>query len=92
MKNIIKGIITILIITTVFAIGGYYDAHYSKKDCIILSVAKNKIAIQDPQGHIWHYETSGFSKGERVTMKMHSNYTDGYIKDDIILAVVKCDC
>ena len=92
MRTIIKGITIISFIVALFAIGGYYDTHYTKKDCTILSATETGIIIQDLQGHTWYYEAGGFHRGEHVTMKMHSNNTDGYVEDDIILAVVKCDC
>lgn len=81
-----------LLFIVLFGIVGYYSSQYTKTNCIVLQTTETGVIIEDLQGHIWHYEAGGFYKGEHVTMKMHSNNTDGYIEDDVILAVVKCDC
>lgn len=92
MKTIIKRISVVLLFIVLFGTVSYYSSQYTKTNCTVLQATETGAIIEDLQGHIWYYETGGFHKGERVTMKMHSNYTDGYIEDDIILAVVKRDC
>lgn len=83
MKIIIIGMLAIGFI----AGAGHYDTHYTKKDCEVIAVTETEIVIEDPQKHIWKYETKDFSKGDIVTLKMYTNNTEGYIEDDVIIKV-----
>lgn len=88
-KKLFKGAIITGMLVNLISIGGYYDTHYTKKDCKVIATAGNTVIIEDPQGHIWHYEGTGFSQNETLTLKMHTNYTDNFIDDDVIETIKK---
>lgn len=88
-KELFKGAIITGVLISLISIGGYYDTHYTKKDCKVIAASRTGAMIEDPQGHLWYYEGEGFSQNEILTLKMHTNYTDNFIDDDVIEKIEK---
>ena len=96
-KNIIKEkiilILQFIIVVTVFFSGlsicGYIETHYNREGKVIQIEKNNLVIVKDNGGHIWAFEGTNFNIGDNVVMKMHNNYTDSVITDDIIVNVLK---
>lgn len=85
MKNLISKFIGVTIILILFTIVGTYETHYNRQG-IITEKDNNVITIEDTIGNLWEYETnsSEFSIGKKVELKMYNNGTDTNIYDDKI--------
>lgn len=94
--NKIKEIITITIITMMIIITliiiNVIDTHYMREGQIdYLDKCNDIIYVLDNTDNVWSFEgnTECYTIGERVTMRMHTNYTDDKITDDRIEKVFK---
>ena len=88
MKKTIVGFIlmtTILIIAP--SITGYIETHYTREAKVTEVTGKN-IIVEDTTNNVWSFEGSGFTVGDKVTLKMDNSCTDS-IYDDIIVKVEK---
>ena len=85
MKNLISKFIGVTIILILFIIVGTYETHYNRQGTIT-EKDNNVITIEDTTGNLWEYETnsSDFSIGKKVELKMYNNGTDTNIYDDKI--------
>ena len=85
MKNLISKFIGVIIILILFTIVGKYETHYNRQGTIT-EKKNNIITIEDTAGNLWEYETnsSDFSIGKKVELKMYNNGTDINIYDDKI--------
>lgn len=83
MKNNILFAIVILIIGVIC----WAEPRYQRKDCVVVEVEQDLVVVQDQCGYEWEYYTDDTIKvGERVDLKMHTNFTDT-ITDDIVIGV-----
>ncbi len=96
--NKIKEMITITMITMMiiitFIIINVIDTHYMREGQIdYLDECNDIIYVLDDTDNVWTFEgdTECYTIGERVTMRMHTNYTDNKITDDRIEKVFKED-
>lgn len=88
MKKTIVGFIlmtTILIIAP--SIIGYIETHYTR-EAKVTEVAGENIIVEDNTNNVWSFEGSGFTVGDKVTLKMDNSCTDS-IYDDVIVKVEK---
>lgn len=88
-----KKIAVAIIIGALLALGiysfGWYDTHYTRKDCVVVSYTENTVTFEDEQGHLWEAYTQGLEYGDKVDLVMFTNYTDNTIKDDVIKKIKK---
>lgn len=88
-----KKIIIAIIIGALLALGIYsfywYDTHYTRKNCIVVSCTENTVVFEDEQGHLWEAYTQGLKVGDKADLTMFTNHTDNTIKDDVITKIKK---
>ena len=81
-----------IILTFLAIVGGcgYYESHYTRKDCVVVSVEEQVVYVEDKGGHLWSYEVEGEAPcvGSTVDLHMYTNNTDSYIYDDEVVKVV----
>jgi uncharacterized protein YeeX (DUF496 family) len=78
--------LTIAILLIVLCVStNYVDTHY-KREGKIVDISNNEITILDTTNNTWIWidETNSYTKGQKIIMSMHNNYTDENIYDDII--------
>ena len=69
----------------------YYEHNYTRKDCEIVSVENGVVRFEDKCGMFWDWEIEPneyFEIGDKVDLKMHDNFTSGYVCDDEITKIV----
>lgn len=87
MEKIIFGFVaTIMLLIIIPLTMGSIETTYTRKGKVI-EVHNTIIIIEDTTGNEWVYETTGFSVGDNVKMKMFNNYTDNTILDDVITSI-----
>ena len=88
----VKKVLIGLVILVGFAGASYYEHNYTRDNCETILTTKSGITVfRDKTGHHWEYETTDYKVGEKVHLKMHDNYTNAYIGDDIIKEIVKAN-
>ena len=88
MKKTIVGFIlmtTILIIAP--SITGYIETYYTR-EAKVTEVTGENVIVKDNTNNVWSFEGSGFTVGDKVTLKMDNSCTDS-IYDDVIVKVEK---
>lgn len=68
----------------------YVEAHYTRKDCVVVQTEGQLVHAEDSVGYVWCYEVEGDvpSVGTVVDLHMYTNNTDSYIYDDEVVNVV----
>lgn len=91
-KNLVKTTFQALFIFSIFfiapGIAGNIETHYNRIG-IVTATDNMRVVVEDSTGNIWEFEGDDFAKGDKVIMKMFTNYTDDNIHDDEIEAVQK---
>lgn len=89
MKNIIIGIISIIVIVLLIGKIGYAETHYSIFGEVI-SIDNNEMLICDEEGEVWMYDiVNNLTIGDKVKLVMWNNTTDLDIYDDEIKEIIK---
>ena len=83
MKTIIIAVIAALII------GGHCEHNYTRKDCKVTQYNDGWATVQDKSGNHWDIYADNIEVGQKVNLKMHTNYTPNDCEDDIIKGVVR---
>lgn len=86
MKNLC--IIVIMIIA--FVSIGYSMNYYTRYDCVVYSIEDNIITVEDNGGQLWSFiaeDNHHYKQFDKVDLKMHNNYTEGNVQDDIVIGV-----
>jgi hypothetical protein len=86
-----KKIIVIGLILGAYCAAGWYESHYTRKDCVAIQVSPTGAILEDKCGFTWYVEEEGFEVGDIADIKMHNNFTHDCIDDDEILKVVRAD-
>lgn len=84
MKKILIGILLVAMVMAV----GYYDTHYTRKDCIVIQHCDGIATIEDTKGWTWDYMDSDLKVGDKVDAKMYTNRTPDTIDDDEVIGIV----
>lgn len=65
------------------------ETHYTRKDCIVVSIVDTIVTVEDKCGYVWTVEGNNekLQEGETVNLKMSTNGTTEDITDDIILKI-----
>lgn len=79
-----------IILTFLAIVGGcgYYESHYTRKDCVVVEVQQRLITVEDQGGHQWCYymDSEDYAEvpsvGTLVDLHMYTAHTDWYIEDD----------
>lgn len=85
LKSILLG--TVIFLLILFC--AYTDTHYKRTGWIQTTGIKNEFEFVDTRGNVWRFSDYDLiiPSGTPIeaTVKMHTNNTTDYIKDDIIL-------
>lgn len=84
----IKKIITITMIISMFAIVTHYEHNYTLKDCMVTEATTEGCMIVDNKGEGWYIEGKGYEVGQVVDLKLYDNNTENTNLDDIVKKVV----
>ena len=64
-------------------IAGYFEHHYTRQ-AEVIEVCDDIVLVEDTCGFEWEFYGDGFEVGQKVEMKMHTNFTHNTIFDDKI--------
>lgn len=78
-----KGITLALTLTLLLSIFSCVDKTYYREG-VVDKVEGLSVCVVDTTGEEWWYDDCYATKGDKVILKMDTNGTDEYIKDDII--------
>lgn len=86
-----KKILVVGLLVAGFVGCNWYEAHYTREECTVVSTDNGGIMFKDECGNKWFIEgeSRGFKTGDKADLKMHTNFTTNDIKDDVILKVVR---
>lgn len=85
MKNIVKTIIIIAVIFTVFGTVGHIETHYTQTGTITQTDNNTEeVTVVDETGNEWAFYGTGYTENDEVKIKFHTNFTDNNRKDDRI--------
>lgn len=85
MKELCKTLVTILAFVIILVFAGFVgneEVKYTRKG-IVTEVDNNIVTIEDEFGEVWVIEDDSYHVDDKVTMRIHTNYTKE-ICDDII--------
>lgn len=85
-----KSLCIIMILVIGFVLIGCSMDYYTRYDCVVYSIEDNIITVEDNGGQLWSFiaeDNHNYKQFDRVNLKMHNNYTEDNIKDDVILEV-----
>lgn len=68
-------------------IGSSYVEHNYTMDARVTKQYGDFILCEDPTGHIWAAEESGFERGQKVKISFYDNNTPTNRLDDIIIKI-----
>lgn len=86
-KNIFKAVLVVIAFILVVAFYNYTNTHYSK-ECEVTYKGDNLVVVTDNEGYEWEFtveDENPLQVGNKIKLKMHTNYTSDNIFDDIIL-------
>lgn len=87
MRNIVKRFLVFLLIFIVLPVfASNIETHYNREG-VVIAVYGEEILIEDTTQNVWTFNGKGFAEGDKVKMKMFTNYTDSNIHDDKIKKV-----
>lgn len=92
MKTTIQCIFLTITLFIAFISINYLQTHYSRYATVTyLNECMDEVELTDNTGNIWVWcdDTEKYTIGDCYQMKMHNNYTDFDITDDIILTVLE---
>ena len=67
----------------------YHEHNYTRYDCQVIEATPYGAIFEDQCGFTWAVEGEGYEIGQVVDLKMHDNFSNAYIEDDVIKKVVK---
>ena len=65
------------------SIAGYFEHHYTRQ-AEVVEVCGDVVLVEDTYGFEWEFYGDEFEVGQKVEMKMHTNFTHNTIFDDEI--------
>ena len=86
IKKVICGILATAAITAGLIGAGYFEANYTREDCVVIGHKGYWTMVEDKQGHVWGFEGDFFKVGDKVDVKMNTNGTKS-INDDYVTKV-----
>ena len=87
MKKTLAAAAVIIIFVLCQGIIGNYETHYTR-EVYVTEVDGDKITTEDNGGNLWEfYSNEEYTIGQKLKLKMFTNYTDNDIYDDEVLDV-----
>lgn len=90
MKRMMSFVIAGLLFIGAPAFAGNIETHYMRT-AEVTSVNGSSVTVLDNSDHYWIFEGDGYAEGDKVNLKMFTNYTDDNIYDDEIISIKKFD-
>lgn len=90
MNKIMSLVVAGLIFIGAPAFAGNIETHYTRI-AEVVSAKGSSITVLDNSDHYWTFEGDGYAEGDKVSLKMFTNYTDDNIYDDEIISVKTLD-
>lgn len=93
MTKTIKVVTIVVVVVVVLVLMlntcGCTEHHYTREDCVVITVAEDVVTVEDRQGYVWEYTVEGSAPevGSTVDLVMYTSLTDSYIYDDEIVDV-----
>lgn len=92
IKDFFVGILVVCTLVVIMGLCGYIETHYSIKGTVTKEYRnglENCVTITDIRGEEWEWVLNGneLSKGDKVLITLHTNYTDAKIEDDIVTKI-----
>jgi hypothetical protein len=66
------------------AIAGTLETQYNL-DATVIEMVDDEVTVEDTNGSIWSFIGDEFNKGDKVELKMFTNYTDNITYDDEVI-------
>ena len=84
MKKVVLIILSAVIAFGMMTVINWVETHYTRHDCTVVSYVEDVVMVEDKTGNKWEIIAEGLEVGDKVDLKMHTNFTDNYIYDDIV--------
>ena len=84
MKKTMLIILSAVIAFGMLTVANWVEVHYTRHDCTVVSYVEDVVVVEDKTGNEWEFIAEGLEIGDKVDLKMHTNFTDDYIYDDIV--------
>lgn len=86
MKNVICGILAVVIMCGLFGLAGYVECNYTRRNCVVIENKGGYTTFTDRTGHQFTFKGDFYKVGDRIDVKMNTNGTDSVL-DDIVKGV-----
>lgn len=84
MKKTMLIILSAMIAFGMLMAANWVEVHYTRHDCTVVSCVEDVVVVEDKTGNEWEIVAKELEIGDKVDLKMHTNFTDNYIYDDIV--------
>lgn len=84
MKKTMLIILSAVIAFGMLMVANWAEVHYTRHDCTVVSYVEDVVVVEDKTGNEWEIIAEGLEVGDKVDLKMHTNFTDDCIYDDIV--------
>ena len=85
--NALRVITIVIVFAILVAIVGYVECHYTQDATITALEEDGEVVLVDARGEEWSFFKDGYEVGQKVKVTFYTNYTDGYIYDDVVYIV-----
>lgn len=86
MKRVLGLIGVVVMLLLVLSVGNHYENYYTK-EVEVVEVDCLEITVRDNNDNEWVYIGDGVAEGQRIKVKMFTNYTLDTVDDDEIVRV-----
>ena len=85
--NTLKAIAIVTVFTTLVAMVGYVECHYTQDATITALEEDDEVVFVDARGEEWSFFGEGYEVGQKVKVTFYTNHTDRDIYDDVVYIV-----
>lgn len=85
--NALRVIAIMTVFVTLVAMVGYVECHYTQDATITALEEDGEVVFVDARGEEWSFFGEGYEVGQEIRVTFYTNYTDGYIYDDVVYTV-----
>ena len=85
--NTLKAIAIVTVFTTLVAMIGYVECHYTQDATITALEEDDEVVFVDARGEEWSFFGEGYEVGQEVRVTFYTNHTDRNIYDDVVSIV-----
>lgn len=84
MKKTMLIILSAVMAFGMLTVANWAEVYYTRHDCTVVSCVEDVVVVEDKTGNEWEIIAEGLEIDDKVDLKMHTNFTDDYIYDDIV--------